>query len=209
MIVPYIRSMHKKVLYLGLLLSMVMLTACAEPKPTTFYVLDSNTRSPMEELQATNTKRMPKVLLQEIKIPDYLDRDALVNRPSHGVKVEIASFNSWAEGLEGGIQRVLSDVLMNTLLERRVALLSIDNDSAKAKKLYVFIQRFDGQLGGSATIDARWTLHNHALEAVASGAFVDSMPAGPTYDSMVAAQSKLLVKFAEYISDPIASAARK
>ncbi len=194
---------------LCVLLATTLLVACADPKPTTFYLLESNTLSPMEELNAVNTKKMPKILLQEINIPGYLDRDALINRPSSGVRVEIANFNSWAEELEGGIQRVLSDVLVGKLLKRDVALLSIDDDGANARKLYIFIQRFDGQLGGSATIDARWTLHNSLQVAIASGAFVDTTPAGPTYQSMVAAQSALLVKFAEHISGPIARAAKR
>ncbi len=208
MFMPY-KAAKKWCLYACLVPALSFLVACADPKPTTFYLLESNTLSPMEELNAANTKKMPKILLQEIKIPGYLDRDALINRPSSGVKVEIASFDSWAEELESGIQRVLSDVLVGKLLKRNVALISIDDDGANARKLYVFIQRFDGQIGGSATIDARWTLHNSSQVAIANGAFVDTIPAGTTYNSMAAAQSALLVKFAEQISDPIARAVRR
>ncbi len=192
-----------------LLLSFSLLTACGENIPTSYYVLNSNTHSPAEELKNTNTKRMPKILLQEVSIPSYLDRDAMVNRSASEVEVDIADYDSWAEGLDVGIQRVLGDVLMGSLLEHKVALLSMDSDGANARKLYVFIRRFDGQLNGSVYLDARWTLHNSEQKAIASGAFVDSANAGSTHASMVMAQSALLVNFAKEITVPVARAARK
>ncbi len=186
-----------------------LLSACGRSEPTSFFLLESKTASPTFEYSEKSKRKMPKIILEQVAIPAYLDRTSLINRENAGVKVEISEFNSWAESLDGGIQRILGDVLLGTLLKEDVLLIPINNDVANARKLFVFIQRFDGQLNGHVALDARWTLHNTANEAVASGAFAQTAPAGATFASMVAAQSSLLVQFAEHISKPIAKAARR
>ncbi len=193
-------------LMLCMLCMLALLTACGGSPPTAFYTLESKVLSPAKELSATNTKKMPKIVLQEVKVPAYLDRNGITLREADGVTLTISDFNSWGENIADGARRVLSDVLMNTLLEREVLLLSLDDDSADAKKIFVFLHRLDGTIGGKVTIDARWTVHTYDNNELVSGAFVDSMSAGTTYATLVKAQSALLVKLAEHMTSPIADA---
>ncbi len=191
---------------LGLMLCLSLLTACGGSPPTSFYMLESKSHSPVEELASINKKKMPKIILQEVQVPAYLDRTNITTRQSNGVTVEISDFNSWSEDLTDGIQRVLSDVLMPSLLKENVLLLSIDDDDADARKAFVFIQRFDGALQGQVTLDARWTVHSYDNRELVSGAFVESLPAGLDYTSMVQAQSALIVKLAQSMTAPIGKA---
>ncbi len=202
-------GMHKRA-YVGLicLLLLNLLQACSS-EPTSFYLLDSNTLSPAKALAEADKDKMPKVILQEVKIPAYLDRDSITTRHANGVTLNIAEFNSWGEDITEGAKRVLSDVLMTSLLEKEVLLISLDDDEADARKIFVFLHRFDGSIGGKITIDARWTVHTYDNRELVSGAFVDTMGAGADYASFVKAQSALLVKLAESMSEPIASALRK
>ncbi len=191
---------------LSLLLSMALLTACGGSPPTSFYILESNVNSPDKALAEAKTKKMPKVVLQEVTTPSYLDRSNITTRHADGVRLDIADFHSWSEDLSDGVHRVLSDVLMTTLLEEKVVLLSLDDDEADARKIFVFIRRLDGALQGHVTLDARWTVHTYDNRELVSGVFVESMPAGPTYTDLVKAQSALVVKLAEHISGPIGQA---
>ncbi len=195
--------------YLGALLCLTLLSACGGSPPTSFYMLESNSLSPVAQLNEANTKKMPKVILQEVDIPAYLDRTNITTRQANGVTLQISEFDSWSEDLTDGVQRVLSDTLMPALLEKEVLLLSIDDDDADAKKIFVFIHRLDGALQGQVTLDARWTVHTYDNRALVSGAFVESMPAGETYASLVKAQSALIIKLAQSMTEPMSEALSK
>ncbi len=186
----------------------ILLSACGRSEPTSFYILESKVASPTFEYSAKAKRKMPKVVLQEVSIPAYLDRIALVNRQNNGVKVEISEFNSWSEDLDGGISRTLSAVLLDSLLKQNILLVPVSSDNDRANKLFIFIQRFDGQIGGQAVLDVRWLLQNSNSEALAGGAFSEKAPAGTSYANMAAAQSALLVKFGEHINGTIARAVR-
>ncbi len=195
---------HLRTCFLGASLMVLGLMSACASEPTSFYMLESKTFSPAKQLAEADKKKMPKVILQEVKIPAYLDRDSITTRDADGVRLTISEFNSWAEDMTDGSKRVISDVLMNSLLEKNVLLLSLDDDDADARKIFVFIHRFDGNIGGKVTIDARWTVHTYDNRELLSGAFVDSMGAGPSYETLVKAQSTLLVKLAQSMADPIA-----
>ncbi len=205
----YTHSHWRTLIGISLLLSLSLLTACGGSPPTSFYMLSSNTLSPMGELSEAEKKKMPKVILQEVSMAAYLDRSSIVTRNGDSVRIEISEFDSWSEDLADGAQRVLSDVLMTSLLKEKVLLLSIDDDDADARKVFVFIRRLDGALQGQVTIDARWTVHTYDNRELVSGTFVETAPAGPSYETMVQAQSALVVKLAQSMTAPIGKALRK
>ena len=65
----------------------------------------------------------------------------------------------------------------------------------------VAVRRFDGTLGGEATLVARWTLRGRALETPSGQGFRATEPvAAPTYHDLVAAQSRLLERLAGVIA---------
>ncbi len=188
--------------------SLFFMTACGRSEPTSFYLLESKTLSPTHSYLAKNKRKMPKIVLQEVVIPAYLERAAIVNRQSDGVRVDISEFNSWAEDLDDGISRTLSAVLLDELLKQNILLVPVNSDNDNASKLFVFLQRFDGQIGGQVVIDARWVLQNSNSEALASGSFSEKSAAGANFGSMVVAQSALLEKFAKHMPESIVRAIR-
>ncbi len=205
-ITPILRHLGAVV---SLMLTLTLLSACGGSPPTTFYMLESNILSPVQELAESNTKKMPKVVLQEVVIPAYLDRTSIITRQANAVTVQISEFDSWSEDLADGIDRVLSDTLMPALLKENVMLLSIDDDDADARKIFIFVHRFEGALQGQVILDARWTVHSYDNRELVSGAFVESLPAGDTYASMVKAQSALLVQLGQSMTAPMAKALHK
>ena len=195
----------KKIFVLPLLF---VLCSCAS-EPTSYYMLASNTLSPQVEFTNLDKKKMPKILLQEVRIPDYLDRNSITLRDVDGVRLIITDFHAWGEDLESGVERVLRSELLSSLLKEKVLLLPLDDDKSDAMKLFVFLNRFDGRLQDKVIIDACWTLRSYDNREVASGSFVDEVLVGADIASVVVAQSELIVKLAEHITVPIAKASHK
>ncbi len=202
------QSIHLYCKICVLIISLFLLTACGRSEPTSFYLLESKTLSPTHSYSAKNKRKMPKIVLQEVSIPAYLERSAIISRKGNGVLVDISEFNSWAEDLDNGVSRILSAVLLDELLKKNILLVPVNSENDNARKLFVFLQRFDGQIGGQVTIDARWVLQNSNSEALASGSFSEKSAAGANFASLVLAQSALLEKFAKHIQEPIVRAVR-
>ncbi len=182
---------------------LLLLAGCGgRSAPTAYYMLDSGVTTPnIENVSA------PALQLRKVDIPGYLDRSAIVTRDSGGVRVTLAEFHAWAEPLSGGMQRVLTEVMTPRLLERGVLLQPLDDDSRGPLQIFVEVLRFDGTLGQEATLEVRWTLRNSDDRTVARGAFVEREPVGTTYESLVRAQSRLLVRFGENLAPRLAAGA--
>ncbi len=187
---------------------LILLGACGgRSASTSFYVLDSGETTPVIAFDNISEQDdMPKIQLRSVDIPNYLDRNSIVTRESGGVRLHIASFDSWAESLDSGSKRVIAEVLTPLLLEKGVLLQPLDDDSLGPWKIAVQIQRFDGTLGQDVVLDARFTVYDRYDVTYVSGAFVDKAPAGITYASLVQAQSDLLKKFATSMATPITKA---
>ncbi len=193
------------------LLMLLMLTACGgRSAETSFYVLNSGATTPAMALNDPDAQaNMPKVQLRAVDMPKYLDRSAIVTRESNGVRLQLASFDSWAESLDSGTKRVISEVLTPLFFEKEVLLLPLDDESMGPWQIFIQVQRFDGTIGQDVVLDARWTVRDYRDNILLSGAFVDKVPAGLSYASLVQAQSDLLKKLAESMATPIISAVKE
>lgn len=168
---------------------------------TTFYMLESGLSTPHLELQ-----HMPAVQLRRVDIPGYLDRNAIVTREAGGVRLSLAEFQQWAEPLAAGIQRVLAEVMAPKLQQRGVLLQMLDNSSQGVPQVFIEIARFDGMLGGECILEARWGLRKQDDTTIAAGSFADREAAGNSYESLVQAQSRLVVRFGESLAPRLAAA---
>ncbi len=184
-----------------LVFCLLLLAGCGgRSAPTAYYMLDSGTTTPRIENVAA-----PALQLRKVDIPGYLDRNAIVTRDSGGVRLTLAEFHMWAEPLSGGMQRVLTEVMTPRLLEQGVLLQPLDDDSRGPLQIFMEVLRFDGTLGQEATLEVRWTLRNGDDRTVARGSFVEREPTGTTYESLVQAQSRLLVRLGEDLAPKLAA----
>ncbi len=188
----------------------LLLTACSMRSPeTTFYILDSGESTPIALGNNKDLEKMPTLQLVQVDMPKYLDRNSIVTRDSNGVRLNMASFDSWAEPVESGATRVMAEVLTPLLLKQNVLLQPLDNDSLTPLQIFVQVQRFDGTIGQSVTLDARWTVRDRRDDIIVSGAFVNQAAAGQDYTSLVQAHSVLLKQLAKSMAEPIATALNK
>lgn len=178
------------VLCAGLLLATSF--GCARSAATYYYVLNSDQKI-IEDIPTPKAS----VQLRRVDIPAYLDRNSIVTRANNTVQLQLAEFHQWAEGLNQGMRRVLAEVLAPRLAEKNVTLEPLDADESGPLQIFVQVLRFEGTFGGNVLLDARWTLRNNHEQIIAQGNFMDTCPAGLDYESLVKAQSALLIRFGE------------
>ncbi|MEG2171710.1 MAG: PqiC family protein [Desulfovibrionaceae bacterium] len=178
---------------------------CAGRSPATnYYVLDSE-QKPVENAPS------PKMAVQirPVNIPNYLDRNSIVTRSPNTVQVTLADYHQWAESLGSGMRRVLAEVLAPRLALQNVSLEPADDHSNGPLQLFVQVLRFDGTFGADAILEVRWTLRTVNDKIAAQGNFMEHQPAGLSYESLVKAQSALLVRLGESLVNPLAHASLK
>lgn len=175
---------------------------CAGRSPATYYyVLDS-------QQQVMDTAAHTKVSLQlrRVDIPSYLDRNSIVTRSKNTVQVKVSDYHYWAESLSSGMQRTLSEVLAPRMAAQGVSLAPLDDHSTGPLQIFVQVLRFDGVFEADAILEARWTLRTASDKIVAQGSFMEQLPVGTSYESLVQAQSALLVRFGEALVTPLVEA---
>lgn len=178
------------------------LVGCAGRSPATMhYVLSSG-----QPKVADSNNSSASLQLRKVDVPDYLDRNSIVTREPNNVRLTLAEYHKWAESLSAGMQRVLAEVLSPRLATLNVSLEPLDDDSKGPLQIFIQVLRFDGTLGADTTLDTRWTLRTQNDKIVEQGTFLESIPAGTTYDSLVLAQSQLLVRLGEHMAPLLSKA---
>ncbi len=186
-----------------------LLGACAgRSAETTYYILNSDENFPTVDLGGKDYQKLVKLQLRQVDIPNYLDRNAIVTREADGVRLHLASFNSWGEPLGSGAQRVIAEVLVQPLLEHNVLLQPLDDRVSGPLQIFIQVQRFDGPLQGDVVLEARWTVRDENDYAILSDIFVDKISSSGTYESFVQAQSTLLKRLALSMVSPIVAATK-
>jgi uncharacterized protein len=147
-----------------------------------------------------------------INLPDYVDRPQIVTRTGTNELV-IAEFDRWGGSLDNQINGSLVATLQHRLAARQIAVLpwrSSMLSSGTPYRVAVSVSRFDGVLGQSVVLQARWELR------VQSGGKEESLGVkeatvteeitGSGYDALVAAMQRALVRFGQQMGDGIAAA---
>lgn len=184
------------IIILSLLISSLLGCGNRSPK-TEYYILSSKIPAIDIEVDYQN-----KIKLFKVNIPSYLDRNSIVLRNSSGVKLDIAEYNVWAENLDRGIERILKDVLRPELALYQITFeqrLSGNN----IPQLSLDILRFDSTLGADSVLEAYWILSGKNGEMLDQGFFYNKIPSGNTFESLVKAQSELIVLLGKSMIIPL------
>lgn len=177
-------------------LTPILLAACASSAPPAqLYHLRS--APPLAAPAPVAPARGPWQLLHPVRLPDYLDRDAiLVPRGQAGLAT--LSGHRWAEPLAEGVPRVLRQDLALLLGE---AALSPATAPAQAQ-LRLEISSFEATPERRAVqLQARWSLQTGGGAPVRSnGTRIEVPVAGAEVDALVAAHRLALWRLAEQLA---------
>lgn len=159
----------------------------------TFYMLTADGPAP-----ATSG---PGIGIGPVSLAEYIDRPNLVVAESDH-ELGIAENHRWAGDLAASITRVTAANLGRRLKTGNVRTYPWRGDDEIRHQITIDIRQLHGGPDGHAVIEAAWRIH--ALpdrRIVRASTFVDREPlASDGYDSLVAAQSKLLSRLADDIS---------
>ena len=116
-------------------------------------------------------------------------------------------FNRWGGDFQSNIQRIIGEnisILLPTdqvILSSEVSLVSADF------QVVINVREFDGQLGGHVTLNADWTVTHKGKDkekpVLAKKSVLQESTNGSDYQAYVAAQSRLLAKLSQEITDKI------
>ena len=139
-----------------------------------------------------------------ISLPKYLRKSQIVTRTGSN-EVQMAEFDRWAGKIEEDIGRVIAENLAYVLASDKVlsypAIASVDTDY----RIEIDIIRFDGSLGESVELIARWVIFNkqgNILKSITSTHIIEPVQ-DITYTDMVAAQSRALAALSHELAAAI------
>jgi len=139
----------------------------------------------------------------EVQVSDYLDKPEMVTRLAPS-RLKVHEEQRWAGSLAKSIQEVLQQDL--TPLLPRVTVLNYpwEEPVDDRYRLYVTVDRFDGDANGTVTLAGHWSLADRNDSKVVAGEkfrYVERGAPGPA--GVVATQSTLLERLSRHIAGKI------
>jgi len=201
------RDHKSRVTWFVLTTGVLALAGCMSvADPTKYYVLSPT--SP-RNLTPTADASSLAVGVGPVLIPGYLDRMQIVTRDAND-EVAVATYDRWAEPLDGGIAQVLADNLGAYVGSERIAVFPWRGGIARLLdyQVAVVVLRFDGWPGRQATLDVRWRLVGRDGKELALRRSTLNEPiSGEGYQPLVGGMNRLLSALAREIGSEIQSRA--
>jgi uncharacterized lipoprotein YmbA len=177
---------------------------CAGSAPSRFYTL-----SPMagtaEGASAKGTAgRDLAVGIGPVRLPQYLAGKEIVTRTDAN-QIELAEFDLWGGSLRDDFSRNLMENLSLLLAGDRVSLFPWPGMGAPDYRVGVDVMRFDGKLGGDLVLVANWTIREGqgAKRVRVQKSRIREPAGGQSYEAMVEAMSRALVRLSREIAEAI------
>jgi uncharacterized lipoprotein YmbA len=161
-------------------------------QPTSFYVLRTIDSTAEENARPAGTEGF-SVGVGPVQLAAYLKRPHIVTIGT-GNEVRLSDFDRWAEPLEDGITRVLSENLSLLLGTNRVVSHSPRSLMDPKVTVAVKVVRLDGSLGGDVLLSARWSLIDRKSDKVllTRRSTYRHTVEGGDYGALVAAKNRAL-----------------
>ena len=102
--------------------------------------------------------------------------------------------------MQDSATRVLAENLSVLLSTERVAIFPWPSDIPIDYEVRVEVSRLDGTLGGDCSLIARWSIFRRADKQTKAGRSSHTEPAGDSYATLVAAQSRLIATLSRDIA---------
>ncbi len=184
------------------ILALLAAAGCIRSAPSTFYLLKS-----IDATAATQPAagREMSLGVGPVEIPDYLRRTQIA-RLEAGNEVSFSDASRWAEPLDTGIQRVLSENLSILAGTRSIVLFPWLPSAAPDYQVRLRIVTFDGS-ADSVRLSAYWSVYGagQKAELASRKSLIAERPASGSVAAMVQAQNRAL----EALSREIAAELRR
>jgi uncharacterized lipoprotein YmbA len=178
-------------------------------EPTKFYLLNSlYTLDPNAQPVARMGDRT--IGVGPINMAEYIDRPQIITR-SVANEVQLGEFHKWAEPLQNSFFRVLADNLAILLDTDRIVTFPWNRSTFVDYQVAVDVGRFDGNLGNSAMLRARWMIFGDDGRKLLSSKHVTITEPinGSNIEDLVSAQSRILVELSRQIAESIRTLANQ
>ena len=192
----------KKSLF-GILL--ILLAGCASTEPSRFYTLTPMPGSDAKILSQAESQDV-SIGVGPVRMPDYLDRQQIVTTSNQN-KIKMSEFDRWAGSLKDSFTRVLSENLSVLLSTDHVFLFPWRGAITVDYHIGVDVIQFDGELGGNASLIARWGIFSpkeKKVLLVKKSSFTEPVNE-KGYEALVAAQSQALMNLSRDMAAAVKS----
>ena len=187
-----------------LAICLAAIAGCATTTPSRFYTL-----TPMKASDgsppAAPFDEGAILTVGPVRIPEYLDRPQIATR-SEGNEVRLHETERWAGSLAEDASRVLVENLSTLLAGKRIAVVrwtsAMQTVSPFRNRMAIEILRFEGAVGGTVVLKARYALLGPDGKKVISAgeSTVRETVGGSDYESLVAAMSRALAAFSREVA---------
>lgn len=180
------------------LICVLTIGGCGTSEKTKFYILQPVAGPPAP---VASTGEIV-VGVGPVKLPEYLARSQIVTRPGRN-SLNLDEFNRWAEPLDQNFARVLAEDLASQLGTNRVVMYPWERSAGVQYQTKVDVARFNGEPGGRAVLEARWSVLKGGKEITARHTVIEKTLADGSYETLVAAESQAVSDLSGEIADAI------
>lgn len=188
---------RKKIVVLSLA-STLLLSACSggggPQGGTRFYSLQS-----MGSELSNKANRPIKVGVGPIRLSRLLRRPQIVTRKS-GTEIAMAERHQWGGLLKEDLSQTLGDNFANLLGTENIEQYPWKLSFKPNYSVRIDIDQLDGELDGVVTLKAHWRLSKGRKEIAVRNTTLKQKVDGGDYNAYVTAQSRVLFKLSELIS---------
>lgn len=154
-----------------------------------------------QEVRPLHTRHI--VGIGEVQVADYLQKESLATRLGPG-RIKINDTALWAGSLSKNIQRVLQVNLSRLLPTRTFLSYPWEEPLSDDERLFLTVDRFDGDLNGTVTFMGHWSLIDRKEDRLVTGESFRYIRRGaPGTAGIVETQSRLLEQLSRRIASRI------
>lgn len=178
--------------------ALLFLSACTAAPATQLYLLRPVANPLLEK--PTPTGRQLVIVIHDVRLPQYLDRPQIVTR-GKGDRLVINEYAHWGSNFRDEMTRVLAESLEALLAGSRVMVAPIHRHGQPDYRIELEVTHFERQVDGQVRLKARWWITGGTGSApVTADATLNAMPAGDTYEALVASMSTAYGELAQSIA---------
>jgi uncharacterized lipoprotein YmbA len=130
----------------------------ALPDPSRFFTLSSLSQGD-ESVERRPQAPAISVGIGPVSLPGYLDRQEIVTRIAQN-QLRLSEYDRWAEPLEEGVGRVISENVASILRAERITSYPWPVDRKPLYQVEIEVLRFEANNAQEAQLAARWTVRN-------------------------------------------------
>jgi hypothetical protein len=192
---------YKLLISLVSIVATMLLTNCAATPETHFYAISSGLTDQRAQTPATDEIALR---IGPFEFPTYLQRPNIVTRHA-GNRIDVAEFHRWAGSLEDDFHHALGSNLGVLLHSSRISVFPAEMRFEPDYYLTGEVVRFDGDLGGTLTLEVRWMINRSSTrDALVVEHSVLSEPIqGSEYTDLVVAYTRVLVSLGKAVQSAL------